>query len=48
MDWLTDRFSERVGSESGPLQIMYRIDGTRSSTEEVLTHLEGWVVAALP
>ena len=23
MDWLTDRFRERVGHESGPLQIMY-------------------------
>ena len=28
MEWLTDRFRERVGSESGPLQIMYRIDGS--------------------
>ena len=27
MDWLTDRFRERVGHESGPLQIMYAIDG---------------------
>ena len=37
MDWLTDRFSERVGSESGPLQIMYRIDGSSDLVEEVLT-----------
>ena len=29
MDWLTDRFRERVGHESGPLQIMYAVDGQR-------------------
>jgi GH15 family glucan-1,4-alpha-glucosidase len=42
MDWLTDRFRERVGSESGPLQIMYGIDGRSELTEEVLDHLEGY------
>jgi GH15 family glucan-1,4-alpha-glucosidase len=42
MDWLTDRFRERVGSESGPLQIMYGIDGRAELTEEVLDHLEGY------
>ena len=41
MDWLTDRFSERVGSESGPLQIMYRIDGSSDLVEEVLDEPRG-------
>src|SRR3712207_9373802 len=26
--WLGDRIRERVGSDSGPLNIMYRIDGS--------------------
>ena len=43
MDWLTDRFRERVGSESGPLQIMYRIDGSSELVEEVLTNFEGYL-----
>ena len=42
MDWLTDRFRERVGSDSGPLQIMYGIDGSSELTEETLDHLEGY------
>ena len=42
MDWLTHRFQERVGHESGPLQVMYAIDGGAELPEEVLTHLEGY------
>ena len=42
MDWLTDRFRERVGHESGPLQIMYAVDGSAEIPEEVLDHLEGY------
>ncbi len=42
MDWLTDRFRERVGHESGPLQIMYGIDGRSELTEEILEHFEGY------
>ena len=42
MDWLTDRFRERVGHESGPLQIMYGIDGRSELTEEILDHFEGY------
>jgi GH15 family glucan-1,4-alpha-glucosidase len=42
MDWLTDRFRERVGLESGPLQIMYAIDGTAELPEQTLGHLEGY------
>jgi GH15 family glucan-1,4-alpha-glucosidase len=42
MDWLTDRFRERVGHESGPLQIMYAVDGSAEIPEEVLHHFEGY------
>ena len=42
MGWLSERFRDcRVG-ESGPLQIMYGIDGRTKLPEEVLTHLEGY------
>ena len=37
MDWLTDRFRERVGHESGPLQIMYAVDGSSELTERCST-----------
>ena len=40
--WLRDRVSERAGSTSGPLQIMYRIDGSSDLEEEVLDHFEGY------
>jgi GH15 family glucan-1,4-alpha-glucosidase len=46
MDWLTDRFRERVGHESGPLQIMYGIDGSAELPEEVLDHFEGYMGSA--
>ena len=42
MDWLTVRFRERVGQESGPLQIMYGIDGRSDLPEETLDHFEGY------
>jgi GH15 family glucan-1,4-alpha-glucosidase len=42
MDWLTDRFRERADGESGPLQIMYGIDGRHDLPEEILDHLEGY------
>jgi GH15 family glucan-1,4-alpha-glucosidase len=42
MDWLTDRFRERVGDESGPLQIMYAVDGGAELPEETLDHFEGY------
>jgi GH15 family glucan-1,4-alpha-glucosidase len=42
MCWLTERFRDcRIG-ESGPLQIMYGIDGRTELTEQLLTHLEGY------
>jgi GH15 family glucan-1,4-alpha-glucosidase len=42
MDWLTHRFRDERPRESGPLQIMYGIDGRSELPEEVLDHLEGY------
>src|SRR5436309_2494785 len=40
--WLRDRASERAGTDSGPLKIMYRIDGSPDLQEEILDHLSGY------
>jgi GH15 family glucan-1,4-alpha-glucosidase len=40
--WLRDRVAEQAGSASGPLKIMYRVDGTSDLVEESLDHFEGW------
>ena len=40
--WLGDRFRERMQGESGPLQIMYAIDGDPNLEEITLDHLEGY------
>jgi GH15 family glucan-1,4-alpha-glucosidase len=40
--WLRDRADEKAGDASGPLKVMYRVDGTSDLTEETLDHLEGW------
>ena len=41
--WLRDRVTESVATDgSGPLKIMYRVDGSSDLTEENLDHLEGW------
>lgn len=37
-----DRVTERAGTGSGPLKIMYRVDGSSDLTEETLGHSEGW------
>jgi pentatricopeptide repeat protein len=42
MSWLTDRFKDPGSGASGPLQIMYGIDGRSDLTEETLDHLEGY------
>jgi GH15 family glucan-1,4-alpha-glucosidase len=40
--WLRDRVAEQAGGGSGPLKIMYRIDGTSDLVEETLDHFDGW------
>ena len=40
--WLKDRVREQQGNGSGPLRIMYRIDGSPDLREETLDHLEGY------
>jgi GH15 family glucan-1,4-alpha-glucosidase len=40
--WLNDRAAEQVGEGSGPLKIMYRVDGSSDLVEETLDHLEGY------
>jgi GH15 family glucan-1,4-alpha-glucosidase len=40
--WMRDRAEEQAGSGSGPLKIMYRVDGTSDLVEENLDHFEGW------
>jgi GH15 family glucan-1,4-alpha-glucosidase len=42
MDWLTNRVCRERPEASGPLQVLYTIDGGRELTEEVLDHLEGY------
>jgi GH15 family glucan-1,4-alpha-glucosidase len=43
MQWLTDRTREWRLGPSGPLQVMYGIDGRAELPEEELTHLEGYM-----
>jgi GH15 family glucan-1,4-alpha-glucosidase len=41
--WLADRVTEQAGRDgSGPLKIMYRVDGSSDLSEEVLDHWEGY------
>jgi GH15 family glucan-1,4-alpha-glucosidase len=40
--WLGDRIRERVGSDSGPLNIMYRIDGSSDLKEDTLENWRGY------
>ena len=40
--WLRDRIKEQAGEASGPLKIMYRVDGSSNLEEEVLEHLDGY------
>ncbi|HEX2741122.1 MAG TPA: glycoside hydrolase family 15 protein, partial [Rubrobacter sp.] len=42
MGWLTERFREGRFSSTGPLQLMYGIDGRSELIEETLDHLEGY------
>ena len=40
--WLVARVGEQVGGKGGPLNIMYRIDGSSDLIEEILPHWEGY------
>ncbi len=42
-EWLRKRVEERAGDGSGPLKIMYRVDGSSDLTEETLDHLDGYM-----
>jgi hypothetical protein len=42
VDWLSDRVQEQAGGDSGPLKIMYRVDGSSDLDEETLPHLDGY------
>jgi GH15 family glucan-1,4-alpha-glucosidase len=46
MQWLEGRFRFAADRESGPLQIMYGIDGREDLPEEELPHLEGYMGSA--
>jgi GH15 family glucan-1,4-alpha-glucosidase len=40
--WIGGRAAEQVGKTSGPLKVMYRIDGSSDLDEQILDHLEGY------
>jgi GH15 family glucan-1,4-alpha-glucosidase len=40
--WLRERSQQQAGKDSGPLKIMYRVDGGSDLAEETLDHFEGW------
>ncbi|HJQ47487.1 MAG TPA: glycoside hydrolase family 15 protein [Amycolatopsis sp.] len=40
--WLGDRVRERIGGDGGPLNIMYRVDGSSDLKEEILGHWSGY------
>jgi GH15 family glucan-1,4-alpha-glucosidase len=42
MVWLKDRVYEGAGDKSGPLKIMYRVDGSPDLDEQILDHFEGY------
>ncbi|MEV6054732.1 glycoside hydrolase family 15 protein [Streptomyces sp. NPDC052107] len=46
--WLSNRVKERVGSEgnTGPLNIMYKVDGSSDLNEQILDHWEGYARSA--
>jgi GH15 family glucan-1,4-alpha-glucosidase len=41
-DWLRERAAEQAGDDSGPMKIMYRVDGSSDLAEVTLDHFEGW------
>src|SRR3954449_10206632 len=40
--WLADRVEEKAGGASGPLNIIYRVDGSSDLSEETLEHWSGY------
>jgi GH15 family glucan-1,4-alpha-glucosidase len=40
--WLRTRVDEQIGGSGGPLNIMYRVDGSSDLSEETLPHWEGY------
>ncbi|UKY51234.1 glycoside hydrolase family 15 protein [Streptomyces inhibens] len=46
--WLGDRVHERAGSDedSGPLNVMYKVDGSSDLEEQILDHWEGYARSA--
>ena len=42
VEWLMQRVHESAGDTSGPLKIMYRVDGSSDLVEETLDHLSGY------
>lgn len=48
IQWLADRVGERAGGDgdTGPLNIMYRVDGSSGLDEEILGHWEGYAGSA--
>ena len=43
VEWVGHRVAEHVGTDSGPLKIMYRVDGSSDLIEETLDHFEGYM-----
>lgn len=41
-EWLRARIEEHPGNGTGPLKIMYRVDGSSDLHEETLDHLDGY------
>ena len=46
LNWLMGRFRNGADHESGPLQVMYGIDGREDLPEQELSHLEGYMGSA--
>jgi GH15 family glucan-1,4-alpha-glucosidase len=42
IDWLSDRVDDQAGRGSGPLRIMYRVDGSSDLDEQILDDFEGY------
>jgi GH15 family glucan-1,4-alpha-glucosidase len=42
-EWLRERVEEQAGDGSGPLKIMYRVDGSSDLIEETLDHFDGYM-----